>query len=90
MTTQPQTSLEAYTLMQPKIPKDHESILAVLSVNSDLTYKEIGKLLRWTAFDPNKVSRRLPELVRLGKIEKSGERICTIAKSRCSTYRLKQ
>jgi len=88
MTTTQKTSLEAYELFKPKIPNDHEAILAVLSVNSDLTYKEIGKLLRWTQFDPNKVSRRMAELVRADKVEISGTRICSIGKRTCSTYRL--
>jgi hypothetical protein len=86
-TTQQQTSLEAYKLMQSKIPNDHEAILAVLEINSDLTYCEIAKLLRW--LNPNKVSRRMPELIRLEKVESSGTKICPIAKSRCTTYKLK-
>lgn len=72
--------------MQDKIPNDHEAILAVLEMNSDLTYSEIAKSLRWSNI--NKASRRLPELVRAGKVEISGTKICPIAKSLCTAYKL--
>jgi len=87
MTTQPQTSLLAYDLFKAKIPNDHECILAVLSVNSNLTYCEIAKLLNW--HNPNKASRRMKELIQLEKVEKSGTKICPIANSLCTTYKLK-
>jgi len=82
-----QTSLLAYELMQPKIPTDQNSILSVLEFNSNLTYHEIAALLRFR--NPNKVSRRIPELIRLNKVEISGTKICPIAKSVCSMYKLK-
>jgi len=82
-----QTSLTAYSLMQPKIPKDQDCIIEVLGFNSNLTYHEIADLLRWR--NPNKVSRRIPELIRLNKVEISGTKICPIAKSVCSMYKLK-
>ena len=92
-------SLEAYENMKPKIPTDHELILSVLS-DEPLTYKEIGykvykKLLlngetRLKAFawkhDPNKVSRRTKELLRMEKIKIKETRKCTIAGSKCYAY----
>ena len=97
-----QTSLEAFTKMKPKIPTDQDLILSVLKRNESLTYKEIGqrvykklllnlnpnaklKAYAWK-YDPNKVSRRLPELVRLKRVKINGSRKCTLAKSNCSTY----
>jgi len=71
-----------------KKQKDHEAILGALSINSDLTYREIAKNLRWS--DCVKVARRMNELVLAGKVEISGRKICPIAKSTCSIYRLKQ
>lgn len=91
------TSLEAYETMKPKIPTDHAIIMSVLT-NTPMTYKEIGVKIRvkliserkttelqgW--FDPNKVSRRMSELVELKKVEVCPSRICTVAKSNCTTY----
>lgn len=96
------TSLEACKNMQPKIPSDHELILAVLSYEKDSTYHEIAKAVRLKLYNeknifraqawinPNKVSRRLPELVRLEKIIESEVRECSIVKSKCKTYLLKK
>lgn len=84
MRVQQQTSLEAYNAFKDKIPTDHEAILTALEFNPNQTYMEIAKLCRFQ--NPNKVSRRIPELIRLDKIEKSGERICSIGKRSCSTY----
>lgn len=94
------TSLEAYENMKPKIPKDQLVILSVMDEKKGLTYNEIAKeirvkyhlenksieALKWT--NPNKVSRRMKELVLAKKVEVCEPRICTIAKSNCMTYRL--
>lgn len=94
------TSLEAFKNMQPKIPNDHQVILSVLVDGKEKTYNEIAKDIRvkfqlagqtlkanqW--INPNKVSRRLKELVLAKKIEACEPRICAIAKSNCKTYRL--
>lgn len=96
------TSIEAFNNIKPKIPTDHSIILGAMKKDEPMTYKEIGysiykKLLlspdgkkRTKAFawkyDPNKVSRRLCELVRLKKIKPVGVRKCTKAKSNCTTY----
>lgn len=95
------TSIEAFNNMKPNIPTDHKLILSVLN-DVPATYKEIGykvykklllsdrfntqkKAYAWK-YDPNKVSRRMIELVRLEKAKIDGVRICTLAKSKCSTY----
>lgn len=91
MTTQTtqQTSLEAFkNFTADKKQNDHNAILGCLVINSDLTYREIAKDLRWH-YDPVKVARRMSELVLAGKVEITGRKICPIAKSTCSTYRLK-
>ena len=94
------TSLEAYENMKPKIPNDHLVILSVLDDKKPLTYNEIAKdirvkyqlqsktieALKWS--NPNKVSRRMKELVEAKKVEVCEPRICTIVKSNCKTYRL--
>jgi len=77
------TSLEAYTNMQPKIKTDQDKILSVLG-KEPLTYNEIAWRLGW--FNPNKVSRRLPELLRLNKVRLVGVKKCSKAKSNCSAY----
>lgn len=93
------TSLEAYENMKPKIPNDHLTILSVLS-DKPLTYNEIAKEIRvkfqlknksleaikWS--NPVKVARRMKELVETNKVEVCEPRICTMAKSRCKTYKL--
>lgn len=78
------TSLEAYREMQPKIKTDHDKILSVLKKTEPLTYNEIAWRLGW--FNPNKVSRRMPELIRLGKARLKEVRKCSRAKSNCSAY----
>lgn len=94
------TSLEAYKNMKPKIPTDHELILAVLSDEKEMTYNEIAKEVRISLYaqnktlqlqswiNPNKVSRRMKELVNKKKVMVSEPRLCTIVKSRCKTYLL--
>jgi len=78
------TSLKAYENKKPQIPTDHQRILGILKNYDGLTYNEIADKLRWR--NPNKVSRRLPELVKLNKIRVLEERKCTIAKSTCQSY----
>lgn len=94
------TSQIAYENKKPTIPNDHELILSVMDKKKPLTYKEIGYLVykklllsdstRLKAFnwkyDPNKVSRRLKELVISKKIEIKEQRKCTRAKSLCNSY----
>ena len=94
------TSHLAYENKKPTIPRDQDLILSVLKKDSAATYKEISymvykKLLldnktRLSAFawkyDPNKVSRRLKELVRENKIKVLEVRKCTRAKSMCNSY----
>jgi DNA-binding Lrp family transcriptional regulator len=70
--------------MQPKIKTDQDKILSVLKKNEPLTYNEIAWRLGW--FNPNKASRRMPELVRLGKALKKGVKRCSRAKSNCTAY----
>lgn len=78
------TSLEAYQKKKPTIKTDHDKILSVMSKTKDLTYNEIAWRLGW--FNPNKASRRMSELLRLGKIKVSQIRKCTKAKSHCKSY----
>ena len=77
-------SLEAYRDMQPKIKTDHDKILSVLKKDKSMTYNEIAWYLGW--FNPNKASRRIPELVRLGKVKLKEVRICKRAGSNCNAY----
>ena len=81
---QPQTSLEAYKAMQPKIRTDHQLILSKLCKNKGFTYNEIAQMLGW--LNPNKASRRLPELVRLGLVKVKDVRRCMVAQTNCRTY----
>ncbi|MGB0896859.1 MAG: hypothetical protein ACPGRW_06025 [Flavobacteriaceae bacterium] len=94
------TSIQAYKNFMPKIGTDQYHILSVMKKDQDMTYKELGyavykKLLlsnetRLKAFawkyDPNKVSRRMKELIDSGKVRLSQSRLCTRAKSNCSAY----
>lgn len=96
------TSQLAHENYKPKISSDHDLILSVLDKKEALTYKEIGykvykKLLlspdvekqkqsfAWK-YDPNKVSRRLKELVVSEEIKVLEQRKCTRAKSLCNSY----
>lgn len=78
------TSILAYENKKPTIKNDHDRILLKLSSNRGYTYNEIAKFLNWS--NPNKVSRRLPELLRLKKIQIKEIRKCTIAGSMCKSY----
>lgn len=94
------TSKLAYENKKPSIPRDQDLILSVLKTDKGSTYKEIGymvykKLLldsktRLKAFawkyDPNKVSRRLKEMITQGKIAVLEIRKCTRANSQCNSY----
>ena len=101
MRTQNTNSIEAYNNMKPKIKTDHDLILSVLKKDEPLTYCEIAyrvykkmlldsnpeislKAFSWK--NPNKVSRRIPELKRLSKVKLCKSRKCSIAGSNCSTY----
>lgn len=98
----PETSREAYKNMQPKIPSDQELILSVLSYENDMTYNEISKAVRLKLYNeektfeaqswvnPNKVSRRMKELLESKKIISGEVRECSIVKSKCKTYLLKK
>ena len=54
----------------------------------DFTYCEISQSLKWQ--NPNKASRRLKEMVDLGLIEENEIRMCKVADSRCTAYRLRK
>ena len=82
------TSLEAYNKIKPLRNKDYKAILVALKSYPKITYNEIALILQWQ--NPNKVSRRTSEMIKLNLIDKVGERICTIAKSKCSIYSVKK
>lgn len=63
---------------------DSKKILSVLNENIGLTYQEISTILNWR--NPNKVSRRMKELVSSGKALELKPRICSIGKSLCTAY----
>ena len=78
------TSLAAYSDMQPKIKTDHDKILSVMKNDESLTYNEIAWRIGWN--NPVKAARRLPELLRLGKVKLKEVKRCTRANSLCSAY----
>ena len=91
-------SLQPYENFKPKRKTDQEKILTVLKKDKALTYHEIAldlrlkfyneknhrEALKWT--NPNKISRRIPELIRLGKVKLKEVRKCSIVDSNCNTY----
>ena len=85
----PITSLIANANAEKTVkPNDKLQILKALSKCSiSLTYTEIAFICGWV-YNPNKASRRLPELLREGKITKCDNRICTQVNSLCSTYKI--
>lgn len=52
----------------------------------DPTYLELSNFIGFV--NPNKVARRMSELVRLNKVKVTGTKICTIGKNKCRTYSL--
>lgn len=81
------TSLEAHQNAINFKENHYAKIINVLKqFNKGLTYKEIAKYIGWS--DPNKVSRRMNELVNKGQVSVSETRKCSIAKSNCQTYLL--
>lgn len=65
----PSTSNQAHISMIPVIPSHHQKILDALQKNGEGIYEEIAG---WCGFsDKNMISRRLLELLNLGKIEKT-------------------
>lgn len=79
-----QTSKEAYLNKKPTISSDQEKILSKMDENKGFTYNELSDMLGWT--NPNKVSRRMSELVRKNKVKIKEVRKCNIAKSNCNSY----
>ncbi len=79
-----ETSIKAYHGILPIIPTHHDLIMNVLNDYKDLTYSEIASLIGWT--NPNKVSRRMPELLKLNKVVLSKIRKCSIEGHYCQTY----
>lgn len=94
------TSREAYEIKKPTIKNDYDLILAVLSDEKEQTYNEISKSVRLKLYNekktiqaqnwinPNKVSRRMKELITLKKVKYGETRKCTVANSNCKTYLL--
>ena len=81
------TSKDAYTeaIRSGTIINDRTKIYNVLKLSDKpLTYAEIASKLHW--INPNKVSRRMSELVKLGLIIEEKPRKCSIVKSICTTY----
>ena len=81
------TSKEAYTeaIRSGTIQNDYTKIYNVLRfADKPLTYTEIASKLNW--YNPNKVSRRMSELVKLGLIIEEKPRKCSIVNSNCTTY----
>jgi hypothetical protein len=85
-----QTSIEAYLekITNGTIENDYARIYRTLKqLGKPLTYCEIALWLGWG--NPNKASRRMAEMVRVGLIEENDPRICSIAGTRCTTYVIK-
>lgn len=82
------TSLEANRLADEFKNTHGIKILSVLKNSKiPLTYKEIANRLNWS--DPNRVSRRMSELVGLDLVKEKEARKCTIANRNCTTYIIK-
>ena len=79
-----QTSIQAYSNKLPTIKNDQDRILFKMSKTAGLTYNEIAEKLNWK--NPNKVSRRLLELVKKNKIKVIEVRKCNVAGSNCNSY----
>lgn len=86
----PDTSIQAWQLKQPTLPKDHDRILSILGVHfcriDGMNYEQIALC---TSMEPVAVARRLSELERRGLIEKSGVKTITSKKRNSNNYRLK-
>lgn len=83
------TSKEAYieAIKSGTIVNDRTKIYNVLkSSEKALTYTEIAAKLNW--YNPNKVSRRMKELVELGLIVEKPARKCEVVNSNCTTYKI--
>jgi len=71
-----QTSLLAYREIEPKIPTAQHVILHLLEMSiRPLSNSEIAKHLGWSI---NRVTPRVNELVKKGKVEDAGKRKCTV------------
>jgi UDP-N-acetylenolpyruvoylglucosamine reductase len=82
------TSREALLAKQDTKETDYNYILNSLSLSNGKTYLEIAFSLNWS--NPNKVSKRMCELVRLKKVIELEPRICSIGKRRCTVYEILQ
>jgi DNA-binding Lrp family transcriptional regulator len=81
------TSIEAYRekILSGTVDNDYSKIWFELNWHDEpMTYLEIAKSIGWS--NPNKVSRRLKEMVEKGLIKECEVRVCKIAGSRCLTY----
>lgn len=87
MRNNPDTSHEANRLMTKELREaDHKKIIEALEFLGEGNYIDIANYLFWT--DKNKVSRRLLEIVKLGKICITGKNKLTPSNRPSQIYRL--
>lgn len=83
----PETSLIADKLMTKELrDADHEKIINALEFLGEGNYIDISNYLFWT--DKNKASRRLLELIKLGKICLTGKTKLTPSNRPSQIYRI--
>lgn len=75
-----QTSIEAYQSIQGGLSKQHFEIYATLLKHPESTAREIGALLGYECW------KRMPELVRAGKVFDIGTRPCKITGRKATVY----
>ncbi len=62
----------------------HAMVLQTLNEHPNSTYRELSKFAKY--FEPTLFSRRLPELVRKGKVVRRDPRICTVGGQLCTVW----
>lgn len=83
--TDPDTSHEAAESMQDAAGKQQAAILEALRDNGPMNHSQLDKSLGWPAHTSN---RRLPELRRLGLVERTGATTLTASGRRAYEYRV--
>lgn len=79
----PQTSVQAAVAILPRLGELQTKVLDAVRANPNRTRNELAGLMGW---HPSEVSKRLPELERLGLVSRGPERPCAVTGKACATW----
>jgi len=81
--TDPATSKAAAVAVLPRIGDLQAKVLEVVRANPGRTRNELAAVMGW---HPSEVSKRLPELERVGLVRRGAERDCNVTGRSCAVW----